>query len=206
MRVVIPSAGMGTRLGMNKPKGLVEIKGRPLVAWQMDSIPPGMEVCVVVGYQADLMKTAILKAKPDAMIVENVDFRTTGVAKSVLMGCQKTEGNVIVLDGDILSTKSLISQFQSMETLVGIREKASWDRPVLVSINDGMVTRFSREEGDFEWACVACMSPSLLRDDDDFFYRGLERSLPAKTVLIEAPEIDTIEDLKEAEKWASTNL
>ncbi len=58
MRALILAAGRGSRLGAAtdaRPKGLVELHGRPLVAWQLDALRAAgvRDVAIVRGYRAE---------------------------------------------------------------------------------------------------------------------------------------------------------
>ena len=58
MRAVILAAGEGTRLRPHtndRPKCLVELAGRPLLAWQLDALHAAgvTDVTIVTGYRAD---------------------------------------------------------------------------------------------------------------------------------------------------------
>lgn len=50
MWAVVPAAGSGVRLGAGRPKALVELAGRPLLAWTLDALAAGgVEAAVVAG-------------------------------------------------------------------------------------------------------------------------------------------------------------
>lgn len=62
MEVVILAGGQGKRMNQDVPKPLVELHGRPLISYLLDSVAEA-EVCerptIVVGYGADQVKTAL---------------------------------------------------------------------------------------------------------------------------------------------------
>ena len=49
--VIISCAGMGTRLGLNIPKCLVEINGKTLLEIQLQQLEDVEDVRIVVGYK-----------------------------------------------------------------------------------------------------------------------------------------------------------
>lgn len=58
MKAVVPAAGKGTRLGTitdTKPKGLVEVAGKPLLSHVFETLEqlPPEEIVVIVGYRGD---------------------------------------------------------------------------------------------------------------------------------------------------------
>lgn len=112
MEAVIPAAGRGSRLGSltdSQPKGLVEIAGRPLLAYVFDrAIEAGAdELVVVIGYEG-------------AQIVEHFgdSFRGTpityvhqrerqGLAHAVLQAEPHVTGAFLVINGDNVFAESL---------------------------------------------------------------------------------------------------
>lgn len=61
MKAIIIAAGAGTRFGkitLKKPKPLIQIYGKPLIKWVMDSLILGgvSEIYIVIGYKGDQIK------------------------------------------------------------------------------------------------------------------------------------------------------
>ena len=50
---IISCAGIGSRLGLNKVKCLVEINGKSLISWQLDQLIDFDIVFVVIGFQSE---------------------------------------------------------------------------------------------------------------------------------------------------------
>ncbi|MGE3468643.1 MAG: NTP transferase domain-containing protein, partial [Pyrinomonadaceae bacterium] len=61
--ILILAAGLGTRMKSNLAKVLHRLDGRPLIAHVCETASDlhPQKVCVVVGHQADDVKTAVLK-------------------------------------------------------------------------------------------------------------------------------------------------
>jgi 2-C-methyl-D-erythritol 4-phosphate cytidylyltransferase len=78
---VVPAAGRGERLGASRPKALVELGGRPLVAWAVDGLlASGVVDAVVVAAPADgveAMRGALGRA--DVTVVAGADDRVGSV-------------------------------------------------------------------------------------------------------------------------------
>ncbi len=80
---MIAAAGSGTRLGAGGPKALVEVAGRPLVAWSLDAIAAAERIGPVViaapaGFEAELEAVA-----PDAAVVAGASSRSGSVANAL---------------------------------------------------------------------------------------------------------------------------
>ena len=105
MRGVVPAAGEGTRLRPltdDRPKGLVEVGGRPLLAYPLDTLCDlGVEaLVVVVGYRGDRIRDRFGEVHRDTPIryVEQPEPR--GLARAVLAAEPHVEGDFLVLNGD----------------------------------------------------------------------------------------------------------
>ena len=80
---MIAAAGSGTRLGAGGPKALVEVAGRPLVAWSLDAIAAAAGIGPVViaapaGFQDELEAVA-----GDAAVVAGASSRSGSVANAL---------------------------------------------------------------------------------------------------------------------------
>lgn len=77
---IILAAGRGSRmksLTEDRPKCLVELAGRPLLAWQLDALADIDKIMVVVGYRAQ-------DICGDFETVENRDWQATNMVHSLL--------------------------------------------------------------------------------------------------------------------------
>jgi bifunctional UDP-N-acetylglucosamine pyrophosphorylase/glucosamine-1-phosphate N-acetyltransferase len=108
---VVLAAGKGTRMKSELPKVLIEIDGRPMIEYVLDSLAEvGFDrVAVVIGYRADDVKRA-LAGRPNLTFVLQEQQHGTGhavmVARHVLA---EHDGPVAVVTGDapLLQAESL---------------------------------------------------------------------------------------------------
>ena len=99
MKVVILSAGMGTRMGKNIPKPLTEItEHKTIMDFQIEKLLSKVslkDIFVVVGYNKDM----IMKKFPNLNYIFNDQFRTTNTSKSLLKALNKIgDEDVLYLD------------------------------------------------------------------------------------------------------------
>jgi choline kinase len=209
---VICAAGLGSRLGVDRPKALVRIGGRPLVHWQLDVLEDFPEVHVVVGFRhAEVIET-VLARRRDAVFHFNHDFRSTNTLHSLCLGSRYTDRPILALDGDLLATRASLEAVRDAgPDAVGVTPTYS-DEPVCVTLgrNGGdraVVTGFSRQRLEWEWSGIALLSPATVRGGGDgYVYQLLARSaLPLAAVPVECAEIDTEDDLRRAEGWIRRN-
>ncbi len=80
---MIAAAGSGARLGAGGPKALVEIAGRPLIAWCLDAFAAAGSVSAIViaappGHEAEIAELA-----PGATVVTGGEARSRSVANAL---------------------------------------------------------------------------------------------------------------------------
>ena len=213
-RAVISAAGVGSRLGLNIPKCLVEIKGKTLIERQLSVLEDFEEVRIVVGFRADDVIDVVLPLRRDAVFVFNHRYRDTTNSDSLYLAARTMQSGFVALDGDLLieplSFRHFTDHINREEVLVGICE-ARTEEAVYVEINDEhRLERFSvnsenrnGETLNYEWAGV-CYFPQAeeIKPVGGFVYKvieGLDRS--KKTFDLNVAEIDTPLDLAMAEKW-----
>ncbi|MEB3273701.1 MAG: bifunctional UDP-N-acetylglucosamine diphosphorylase/glucosamine-1-phosphate N-acetyltransferase GlmU [Prochlorothrix sp.] len=101
--VAILAAGKGTRMKSGLPKVLHQLGGRSLVEWVIRSIDPlpVSHTFVIVGYQAEAVKTA-LQDYPHLTFVEQTEQLGTGHAvQQIMPHLDGFEGELLVLNGDV---------------------------------------------------------------------------------------------------------
>ncbi len=129
---IVLAAGKGTRMFSDLPKVLVPVRGKPMIRYVIDALHgAGIEkICVVVGYQADLVRCELADV-PGVEFVLQTEQLGTGHA---VMACREQlaahAGAVLVVAGDspMLRSSSLqqfLVEFRSREAscLLGTVEK-----------------------------------------------------------------------------------
>lgn len=102
---IVLAAGMGKRMRSSLPKVLHPVLGRTMLGHVLTTTAeafPAIEVAVVVGHGADLVRQHLAEVAPDATAVLQERQRGTGDAVAVaLAALPEVTGTVIVLNGDI---------------------------------------------------------------------------------------------------------
>jgi len=115
---IVLAAGKGTRMKSDLPKVLVEVLGRPMIEYVLDSLGEGgiERTIVVVGYRAKLVRSAL---QGSASIEFALQSEQLGTGHAV-MACRELladhAGAVLVLAGDqpmtqASSIKTLMEEF-----------------------------------------------------------------------------------------------
>ena len=110
MDAVIIAGGEGKRMGSELPKALVEVKGKPILAWQIDYLlNSGIEkIVLAIGYKAGSIIDYVkhnYKGKRVEFTIEKSPLGTAGGLKLALQKCSSEF--VVVLNCDDLTDISI---------------------------------------------------------------------------------------------------
>jgi choline kinase len=214
MQAIILAAGIGKRLeGLNDglPKCLLEINGKTILARQLEALK-GMEVIMVVGYKADMIR----KAYPKLKYVTNPDYATTNTIHS--LGLALNGKDTFVLNGDVVFDGRIISildqpncaavEFKNVhpeEIQVSLKDKDNIVRIGKAINGQGEAVGIYRFSGKF---CNKLKEQIKKMDKNLYYEDAIDNILPAdfKSVDIRdlaAKEIDFKEDLEQAKTLSS---
>src|SRR6185369_4903887 len=102
--VIVLAAGLGTRMRAARAKVLHELGGRPLVRYPLAAVA-GLEparIVVVVGHQADEVRSAVLASGLPVDTVVQAEQRGTGhAAQCAVPALGDFDGDVLILYGDV---------------------------------------------------------------------------------------------------------
>ena len=109
MKAIILAAGEGTRLRpltLTRPKCLLEIKGKPLLDWQIEVAHQAgiQEIIVIKGYLQEKID------RPDVRSYINNNFATTNMVETLFCAESKLSGTIIVSYGDIIYEKKVLQK------------------------------------------------------------------------------------------------
>jgi phosphoenolpyruvate phosphomutase len=127
-QVVVLAAGRGPELGPlteDRPKCMVEVNGRPILAKQLEVIRASglRDVTVVRGYRKDQI------AFDDVRFVDNEDHARTQSAHSLQLAIDGVAGASLIAYGDILYRRYVLCALMEEEgDLVAVVDLASRDR------------------------------------------------------------------------------
>jgi len=198
---------MGTRLGMNVPKALVPVGGKPILARQLDLLSDVDDVVVVVGFRGQLVIDLLREIRSNVTVALNHEFTTTGTAASVAKGAELSDGWVVSLDGDLLvqedGLRRVLDHPRACLGLTPARSKS----PVWAEVDgDGMVRGLSQErETHWEWSGLMKVRHEVARGlGTGHVFSGMNNVLPMEYHQVDCVEVDDLDDLHEAEMWAAS--
>ena len=228
MKAVIPAAGVGTRLRphtLNKPKALLPVAGRPILAHIVDDLAAaGIESFVlIVGYHGRTVREWFATARPDLDIAYVEQERRLGLGHAVWTA-RETVGDApfFCILGDTILKADYQALLGSRESMIGVRRVAD-PRRFGVVIKDGeRVTGFV-EKPEVPPSDLAIVGAYLFRDGGALFdalqriisedrrTRGEYQLTDGMQIMLEGGHIfHTIEvsdwyDCGKPETWLQTN-
>lgn len=207
---VICAAGIGSRLGLNKPKCLVEVAGRSLLDWHLERLQWAETVWLVVGFHEEEVIEHALSLRSDLIIVRNPDYARTNTLQSIYRVSRHLQERMLVLDADtVMDARSFNAFLQAAdqhEQLIGVSPYITSDG-VRVQLDEAgaQVLGFTREpEYSMEWTGIAVIKPQIVVNEPIFVYQALEACLPLPAFELNAFDIDTTADLDMARKVFAT--
>lgn len=146
MKVIILSAGMGTRMGKNIPKPLTEItKHKTIMDFQIEKLLTKVslkDIFVVVGYNKDM----IMKKFPNLNYIFNDQFRTANTSKSLLKGLKKIgDEDVLYLDGDTYFDREVLDLIDYNNSCCVVTKEKPIKNETKYNLNDiGFIKEISK--------------------------------------------------------------
>lgn len=204
--IVIPGAGLGSRMGLDKPKLLLEVGGLSLLERHYRMTSDIGHVAVVAGFNSAAVVQMSRAVCTGIIIVMNQNYAQTGTAGSVKLASKYLPaGDILVLDGDVLFEKRAIAEaIKTGESCLGVGPVRSRE-PVFAHLSsDGRyVTELTQERvSEFEWSGLAILSQDEITTyGDQHMFSSINNALPKRAIRVEWHEIDYPEDYSLAENW-----
>lgn len=218
MKVIILAAGCGKRLGLKKPKAIVELwDKKTILDIQVERVRKYIaekDIYVVVGYKAE----EVMKTHPELTYIYNPRYGETNTSKSLLRGMQHIEEeNVLWMNGDIVFEEEILSTIlASKQSCILVDDKKCGEEEVKYKTDqDGYVSEISKHVKSSMGEALGInmvmkedldvMKKQLtLVDDNDYFEKAIENMIKKEGVRIRpifvgnyfCHEIDILEDLE----------
>ncbi|MDP2226047.1 MAG: NTP transferase domain-containing protein [Moraxellaceae bacterium] len=206
---VISAAGIGSRLGLNRPKCLIDIAGRSLLDYHIERLSWVETVWLVVGFQEEEVMAHALALRNDIIIVRNPEYASTNTLQSIHRVSRHLKERMLVLDADTVIENASFARFvaaaERHESLIGVSSYTTSDG-VRTLLDQDAVTGFTREPHHcHEWTGIAVIKPEIITDEPIYVYQALERFLPMPACDVKAFDIDTSADLDMARRVIANN-
>jgi choline kinase len=161
MKAVILAAGLGRRLGLDRPKCLLEFAGRSLLQWHLEILAAcGIdEVTIAVGYKAEYIRAALASDSDRSRVslVYNPDYAQGSIVtlwrlrEHVCVG-----GDILLMDADVLYDRRLMVRLIASvhcNCFLLDRDLGAGEEPVKLCVRDGRLVEFRKR---VQVACDYC--------------------------------------------------
>lgn len=143
-KAVILSAGKGSRLlplTADRPKCLIELSGKSLLDWQLDSLAEAGvgDIVVVTGFRDDLVD-AVAARRPGVRTLFNPFYHVADNLGSVWMARAEFDADLLLLNGDTLVSPALLARVLGARTgpiAVTVDEKDEYDADDMKVLREG---------------------------------------------------------------------
>jgi len=202
---VICAAGLGSRLGHNKPKCLVEINQKKIIDYQLELLQDIDDIRLVVGFQKERVVAHVRTIRNDITFITNDDYAVTSSSYSAYLATQSLTEPFLLLAGDLLidpkSFHYFLEQCTDENSLIGVT-RATTENPVYVKLDQqkNLVNFSKKRKTKFEWPCVAYFNNIPIDKTKKYIFENLIDHLPIQAVKIDCYEIDTPKDLERVEE------
>ncbi len=202
---VICAAGLGSRLGKNIPKTLVDItEDKKVIDFQLEMVEDIEIVSYVIGYQCEKVLEYVKGKREDLRIIHNPGFENNSTCYSIYLATKDIDEPYVSIDGDMLINKNEFKNFVNSyknETILGITPAKTEDGVYAILNDNQEIISFQRTpKTPHEWGNIACINkPVIIDKDEPYVYPQFEKHMPIKSFNIKhLYEIDTPTDLKVA--------
>lgn len=166
MEIVIFAAGLGSRLGENKPKILVEvIKGKSLLEFQLEAIGqvfPGVPVHIIGGYRYTLLQETVEKLawKKNPVLLHFNPFYECGIIGTAWVASQVIKGNDILrIDGDVYFSADTLNSLKDVSKTTFLLSNVENEKTTAVADIDAdgclkSIDILKNYNGPHEWICI----------------------------------------------------
>ena len=134
VRGIVLAASRGSDLGAvtaDRPKCMVDIRGRPLLQQLVDTLAGSgvRDVTVVRGYRKETI------ALPGLRMVDNNEYASTGEAASLACAADRLQGESVVVYGDVLFRRYILDAMLSIPGDIVVAVDALGGRPGARAVN-----------------------------------------------------------------------
>jgi len=193
--VVISCAGIGSRLGLGLTKALVQINGGSLISWQLKLFKDVEDLRLVIGFQGGEIIDEVRKFRDDVIFCYNHRYFETKTGASYYLGARHANQETLEWDGDLLVHPDDVNTILNTPgEFICYGDITSEDNVCVRVDENGDVTAFSREGGDYEWTGPASMEKKHLIYCTQNVFNMFEPLCPMRGIKVRAYDIDTYND------------
>lgn len=201
---IICCAGVGKRLGIDAPKALLNINGKPLIINILDGLKNITDVRIVVGFKAKALIDVVLKYRRDITFVFNHNYNFSGPADSLKFALDGCLEKIMIIDGDIIINPKELEKLSHEDSFIG-GTTYKHEKNVSLNVDDFKVKSFSTTSGDYSWSGISMVKKIDKDMPATYIYELLNDSLPLKFIKTNSMDINIPEDYSYAISFIKNN-
>ena len=166
MLLLIPLGGIGKRfseLGYNKPKPLINVFGKPIIFWLLDSLDLSIINTIIIPYNSNLIKfnfeSLLKKHYPHInFIFIQLLQNTLGAAHTIHIALQNItlpDQPILCLDGDNFYNINIIKLWNKNNQIILFHDDNTQKQPIYsyAQIDNNIITNIKEKEFISNYAC-----------------------------------------------------
>ncbi|MBC8278537.1 MAG: phosphocholine cytidylyltransferase family protein [FCB group bacterium] len=181
MIAVILAAGRGTRLGLDIPKALIEISGKPIIHRQIEQFRKAgiNDIIVIGGYRLDLLRESLRDHK--IRLYENPFYKITDNLVSFYLALKNNYSECVVSHSDMIFDDDLIELLLDSDgdVILPIDAQSMNSESMKIRLEDGQVAEVCK---NIEISDAAGESVPLIR----FSKKAVAEIIPRAKYFIDA--------------------
>jgi capsule biosynthesis phosphatase len=166
MIILIPLGGFGCRFknaGYNLPKPLINVMGKPIIFWLLDSINPNKNDFVLIPYNNELYKyrfeDLLRKTYPNInFIFHKLEFNTGGASETIKIALETLKNiedqPILCLDCDNFYTCDILSKWNKKNQVFTFKDSSNESIYSYINIINDIVKEIKEKEKISDFACT----------------------------------------------------
>ena len=191
MIVLIPLGGLGTRFsnsGYNLPKPLINVMGKPIIFWLLDSLKINDNTIIYIPYNQELYKYRFEEQLKKRYPKFNFKFmilkeNTRGAAETIYIALNDLnhDDSILCLDGDNFYTTDVINLWNNKNSVVVFDDTSSENSYSYVKLNNDLfISEIKEKEKISNLACTGAYGFSSWKTLNEYCKKIIDNNIRQK--------------------------
>ena len=207
LTVIICCAGTGKRLGIDFPKALLDLNGKPLILNLLDALREVKDVRIVVGFKYKNLINTVTKYRKDVTFCFNRSYASTGPAYSLEQAFVGVNKRILIIDGDVVVDPSVLRKSLNQNNVIFANSSHKEDGIKIVTDVDNKILYFTKTKGSLVYAGVAVVDRDVIsfKNNNRYIYECIDCSRGLKVNCVNSIDVNSSVDYSYALKLVKSN-
>lgn len=170
LTVIVCCAGMGKRLGIDYPKSLLNVDGKPLIIRLLEAFNSVKDVRIVVGFKYNELIKIVNAFRKDVLFCFNRDYARNGPAVSLKKAFKGVRNRVLIIDGDVVIKTSTLKSILPLNDIILANLSNKEDGMRIVTDENKKAISFSKNPGELTYAGIVLIDKNRVSFNDNSKY------------------------------------